>query len=154
MLAAASPNRPTVSRPRAAAASALSLWAALNSAGFALGVVIGGLLTEGVGWRWVMFVNVPVGLALMAGIASSLLAPVAPTTRPRLDVPGALTSTVGSALLVYGITQSTARGWGSPLVSGALVRDEPLGPPQLAAMLCCGGALVLSLLKPAAREPA
>ena len=104
-----------------ARASALSLWAALNSAGFALGVVIGGLLTEGVGWRWVMFVNVPVGLALMAGIASSLLAPVAPTARPRLDVPGALTSTVGSALLVYGITQSTARGWSSPLVSGALV---------------------------------
>ncbi|MDP9901750.1 MFS transporter [Variovorax ginsengisoli] len=103
-----------------ARASALSLWAALNSAGFALGVVIGGVLTEGAGWRWVMFVNVPVGLALMAGIASSLLAPAAQTARPRLDVPGALASTLGSALLVYGITQSTALGWCSPLVLGAL----------------------------------
>ncbi len=106
---------------RQARASALSLWAALNSAGFALGVVIGGLLTEGAGWRWVMFVNVPVGLALMAGIAASLLAPSAGAPRPRLDVPGALASTLGSALLVYGITQSTARGWGSPIVMGALV---------------------------------
>ena len=103
-----------------ARASALSLWAALNSAGFALGVVIGGLLTEGAGWRWVMFVNVPVGALLMAGIASSLLAPPARTVRPKLDVPGALSSTLGSAALVYGITQSTAMGWGSPLVLGAL----------------------------------
>jgi EmrB/QacA subfamily drug resistance transporter len=103
-----------------ARASALSLWAALNSAGFALGVVIGGLLTEGAGWRWVMFVNVPVGLALMAGIASCLLAPPAKTARPRLDVPGALASTLGSALLVYGITQSTALGWDSPRVLLAL----------------------------------
>ena len=103
-----------------ARASALSLWAALNSAGFALGVVIGGLLTEGAGWRWVMFVNVPVGLALMAGIASCLLAPPTQTARPRLDVPGALASTLGSALLIYGITQSTELGWGSPLVLSAL----------------------------------
>jgi EmrB/QacA subfamily drug resistance transporter len=103
-----------------ARASALSLWAALNSAGFALGVVIGGLLTESAGWRWVMFVNVPVGLALMVGISSSLLAPQTHSPRPRLDAPGALASTLGSALLVYGITQSTALGWGSPLVLGAL----------------------------------
>lgn len=102
-------------------ASALSLWAALNSAGFALGVVIGGLLTEGAGWRWVMFVNVPVGLALMMGIASSLRSPPKRTTRPRMDVPGVLASTLGSALLVYGITQSTTMGWSSPLVLGALV---------------------------------
>jgi EmrB/QacA subfamily drug resistance transporter len=104
-----------------ARASALSLWAALNSAGFALGVVIGGVLTEGAGWRWVMFVNVPVGLLLMAGIGRSLLAPAAQANRPRLDVPGALLSTLGSAALVYGITQSTALGWGSPLVLGTLL---------------------------------
>lgn len=103
-----------------ARASALSLWAALNSAGFALGVVIGGLLTEGAGWRWVMFVNVPVGLLLMVGIASCLLAPQVRVPRPRLDVPGALASTLGSALLVYGITQSTVKGWNSPVVLGAL----------------------------------
>lgn len=103
-----------------ARASALSLWAALNSAGFALGVVIGGLLTEGVGWRWVMFVNVPVGALLMVGVVLSLLAPAVRAARPKLDVPGALASTLGSAALVFGITQSTAMGWGSPMVLGAL----------------------------------
>ncbi|RYF60431.1 MAG: MFS transporter, partial [Comamonadaceae bacterium] len=95
-------------------------WAALNSAGFAFGVVIGGLLTEGAGWRWVMFVNVPVGALLMVGVASSLLAPAARAARPKLDVPGALASTLGSAALVFGITQSTAMGWGSPIVLSAL----------------------------------
>ena len=105
---------------KAARARALSLWAALNSAGFALGVVIGGVLTDAAGWRWVMFVNVPVGVALMAGVAASLLAPPARSERPRLDVPGAITSTLGCAALVWGITQSTALGWGSPLVLAAL----------------------------------
>jgi len=153
-----------------ARASALSLWAALNSAGFALGVVIGGLLTEGAGWRWVMFVNVPVGLALMAGIASSLLAPPARASRPRLDLPGALASTLGSVLLVYGITQSTARGWDAPAVLGAvasalglfalfvaierrsaspLVRLSIFRLPGLAAgnllMLCLGALLAASI---------
>ena len=103
-----------------ARASALSLWAALNSAGFALGVVIGGLLTEGAGWRWVMFVNVPVGALLMVGIASCLLAPPVQAAQPKLDVPGALSSTLGSAALVYSVTQSTAMGWSSPIILGAL----------------------------------
>ncbi len=114
-----------------ARASALSLWAALNSAGFALGVVLGGLLTEGAGWRWVMFVNVPVGLLLMAGVAASLLPPPARAARPPLDLPGALASTLGSAALVHGITQSSVQGWASPLVWGALV----LGVISLGAFL-------------------
>lgn len=153
-----------------ARASALSLWAALNSAGFALGVVIGGLLTEGAGWRWVMFVNVPVGLVLVAGTALGLLAPPARAQRPPLDLPGALASTLGSAALVYGITQSTALGWGSPLVLGALavafgafglflaverrsahplVRLSIFQLPGLGAgnllMLCLGGLLAASI---------
>lgn len=155
---------------RQARASALSLWAALNSAGFALGVVIGGLLTEGAGWRWVMFVNVPVGLLLMAGIARALLAPLPGGHAPRLDLPGALTSTLGSTALVYGITQSNALGWGSPRVLGALglalgafllflrverrsphplLRLSIFGLPGLAAghllMLCLGGLLTASI---------
>jgi len=105
---------------KAARARAMSLWAALNSAGFALGVVIGGALTDALGWRWVMFVNVPVGAVLMLGIGASLLAPPARGARPRLDVPGAVASTLASAALVYGITQSTARGWSLPWVQGSL----------------------------------
>lgn len=105
---------------RQARTRALSLWAAVNSAGFAMGVVVGGLLTKGAGWRWVMFVNVPVGVLLMAGIATCLLAPPARSARPALDLPGALASTLGCASLVYGITQSAALGWNAPAVLGAL----------------------------------
>lgn len=104
-----------------ARARALSLWAAISSAAFPFGVVIGGVLTDGAGWRWVMFVNVPIGLALMAGIAACLLAPPARLERPRLDVPGALSATLGSVALVFGITQSATLGWGSPTVLAALV---------------------------------
>lgn len=103
-----------------ARARALSLWAALNSAGFALGVVAGGLLTEALGWRWVMFVNVPVGVALMAGVAWGLLPPPRAGQVQRLDLPGALFSTLGCAALVWGITQSAQRGWGNPWVLGSL----------------------------------
>lgn len=103
-----------------ARARALSLWAALNSAGFAFGVVAGGLLTEALGWRWVMFVNVPVGAALMAGVAWGLLPPLRAGQAQRLDLPGALLSTLGCAALVWGITQSAQRGWGNPWVLGSL----------------------------------
>lgn len=111
-----------------ARASALSLWAALNSAGFAFGVVIGGVLTDSAGWRWVMFVNVPVGLALMAGIATCLLAPAArAAAAARLDVAGAAAATLASGALVLGITQSAVLGWGAPLVLGALAAALALG---------------------------
>ena len=155
---------------RQARASALSWWAALNSAGFALGVVIGGLLTDGAGWRWVMFVIVPIGLLLIVGVACSLRPPPTQATRPVLDLPGTLLSTLGSAALVYGITQSTAQGWGSPVVLGALglslgafllflsvesrsqqplVRLSIFELPGLAAgnllMLCLGGLLAASI---------
>lgn len=113
---------------KAARARALSLWAALNSAGFAFGVVVGGVLTDAAGWRWVMFVNVPVGLALMAGVATSLLAPPPRSVRPPLDLPGALVSTLASTALVYGITQSTGQGWASPGVLGALLAAAVLWP--------------------------
>lgn len=153
-----------------ARASALSLWAALNSAAFAFGVVAGGLLTDGAGWRWVMFVNVPVGLALMAGVASSLLAPPIRAQRPPLDIPGAVTATLGCSALIYGITQSMGRGWGSPDAAGALaasvvlmglffaiearsahplVRLSIFHLPNLRAgnllMLCLGAALTASI---------
>lgn len=103
-----------------ARARALSLWAALNSAGFAFGVVAGGLLTEAMGWRWVMLVNVPVGAALMAGVAWGLLPPLRVGQAQRLDWPGALLSTLGCAALVWGITQSAHRGWSDPWVLGSL----------------------------------
>jgi MFS family permease len=85
------------------------------SGGFAIGLIIGGILTEVASWRWVLFINVPFGLA------ATLLAPrfvrEIPVGRPaegdrnRLDLPGAVTATAGVALLVYAFIEAASDGW-------------------------------------------
>ena len=83
---------------------ALGVYAAMTGMGGAVGVVAGGLLTTYASWRWVFFVNVPIGLLLAAGARY-----VIPETQrhPRhLDLPGAITGTAGFALLVYGLTRA------------------------------------------------
>ncbi|CAO3353744.1 MFS transporter [Azospirillum melinis] len=99
---------------------AISLWAASSALAAAFGVTIGGLLTAFFGWRWVMFVNVPIGLLLSLIVAASLK-PRAPAAQPpRLDIFGAVTITLCLGAFILGITQSVHRGWESPLVGGAL----------------------------------
>ena len=84
---------------------------ALASAGFAAGAILGGLLTAGPGWRWVMFVNVPIG------IAAFILTPIlidesrAQLKDRRLDILGAVTVTAGLIALVYALTQGNMVGW-------------------------------------------
>ncbi len=91
-------------------AKAMGWWMAIGAAGGATGGLVGGALTEWLSWRWVLLVNVPVGLAVMAA-AARLLADRAVDRRPRLDVPGAVTATAGLGALVLGITQIEAHGW-------------------------------------------
>ncbi|MCX4751110.1 MFS transporter [Kitasatospora sp. NBC_01287] len=99
---------------------ALSLWAAASSSAAALGVLVGGVLTQRAGWRWVMFVNVPVGIALIAAV-SFCLRPAPPRTGPiGLDIPGALAVTTGVGALLYGISLAGEDGWGSPMTLGTL----------------------------------
>jgi EmrB/QacA subfamily drug resistance transporter len=93
---------------------ALSMWASLGGVGFAAGVLIGGILTAGPGWRWVFFINVPVGLALLATIPA-----VVPPRRPdratgRIDVPGAVTVTAATGSLIYGMINAGDAGWADP----------------------------------------
>lgn len=90
-------------------ARSISLWAASSALAAALGVVIGGVLIHYLSWRWVMWVNVPIGLALMLGVAT-VLAP-APGQGARLDLAGAVTITLGMGLLMLGITQIHGAGW-------------------------------------------
>lgn len=101
-------------------ARAISMWAASSALASAFGVVIGGVLTAQAGWRWVMFVNVPIGLALIAGVAFCMLPIKAGTVRPKLDVWGALSITLGMAALILGISQSANLGWQSSVVQSAL----------------------------------
>jgi EmrB/QacA subfamily drug resistance transporter len=106
--------------PGSARARAISIWAAASAIASALGVTIGGVLTAQWGWRWVMFVNVPLGLLLMVLVLSALPASRPAAGRPALDVPGALCITLASGALLFGVSQAAALGWSSALVLGAL----------------------------------
>src|SRR5262245_34172286 len=92
---------------------ALGVWSAVAGAGGAAGAVIGGLLTGYLSWRWVLFVNVPVGVVgIILGLA--LLDERRRPGDPRsLDISGAITGTAGLALLVYGIVGTDTYAWGS-----------------------------------------
>ncbi|MFC5826400.1 DHA2 family efflux MFS transporter permease subunit [Nonomuraea insulae] len=92
---------------------ALGVWAAIGGTGAALGVLLGGVLTAGPGWAWVFFVNVPIGLAVLAAVPSVVPAGVrsAAGRRERLDVPGALVVTLATALLIYGLVTAGDGGW-------------------------------------------
>ncbi len=103
---------------------AFGVYAGMSGAGGAIGLLLGGILTTYASWRWVFFVNVPIGIAVFT------LAPIAlvPTIRSRLrlDLPGVMTSTAGLALLVYGLTHAAAgrdgvSHWSSPATIGTLI---------------------------------
>jgi len=88
---------------------ALGVYGAVAGAGGALGLLLGGVLTSWASWRWVLFVNVPIGIAL-AIVAPRVLA--SSHRRPgRLDLPGALTVTGGMVSLVYGLSHAASYGW-------------------------------------------
>ncbi|WP_228830925.1 MFS transporter [Nocardia elegans] len=87
----------------------LALFSGMSSAGFAIGLILGGLLTQWLSWRSVLFINVPFGLAV-ALLAVRYL-PDAPRRRAHLDLPGAVTATGAVAALVYGFISAAAHGW-------------------------------------------
>ena len=126
---------------------ALSLWSAAGSAGLAAGALLGGVLTQAGGWRWVMLVMVPPALVIMLA-APKLLARdgMDRRTLTGFDLPGALLATFGSALLVFGLASGPQAGWtsarsiGSVAVGVALLgafvvverrARDPLMPPRL-----------------------
>ncbi|MFF0461819.1 MFS transporter [Streptomyces mexicanus] len=89
---------------------ALGLNGALMSAGFTTGAILGGILTDLLSWRWSFFINVPVALAVLL-VAPAVIKESRPETRPRLDLPGALSVTLGLLGIVYGLTQAGEHGW-------------------------------------------
>ncbi|MFZ3474625.1 MFS transporter [Streptomyces sp. 4.24] len=91
---------------------ALGLNGALMSAGFTAGAVLGGVLTDLLSWRWAFFVNVPVALAVLV-VAPVVIKESRPAVRPKLDLPGAVTVTLGLLALIYGLTRAGEHGWGS-----------------------------------------
>lgn len=98
---------------------ALGVYSAVSATGGALGLLLGGVLTTYFSWRWILFVNVPVGI-LLAGAAPRVLV-ATEARRRRLDLPGAVSVTAGAALLVYGLSRAGAHGWSDNLTIATLV---------------------------------
>jgi len=90
---------------------ALSIFTAVTMGGSSLGLVLGGLLTQVASWRWVFFVNLPIGIAVVA-LAPRLL-PASERQRGRFDLAGAVTSTAGMSALVYAFISVASHGWSS-----------------------------------------
>ncbi len=91
---------------------AMGVYAGMSAAGGALGLLLGGILVDVASWRWVLFVNVPIGVAVLILAPMSLGAGRALSRgNHRLDVPGALSISAGMALLVYGLVSAPTNGW-------------------------------------------
>ncbi|HEY1355824.1 MAG TPA: MFS transporter [Solirubrobacterales bacterium] len=100
---------------------ALGVWGAVAGSGGAAGVLLGGILTEGLGWEWVLWVNVPVSLIAFA-LAPSLIAESRDEERTRaFDIAGAVTVTAGLSILVYALVDANSAGWGSLQTIGLIV---------------------------------
>ncbi len=98
---------------------AFAVFSAVAGAGAALGLLLGGVLTEYLTWRWVLFVNVPIGIALVTGAFFFLHE--SDRLKGRFDWYGGALSTVGMASLVYGFIHAASKGWSSPITIGAFV---------------------------------
>jgi len=113
----------TFTEPRARI-RALALLSAVAGGGFAIGLIVGGVLTEVASWRWVLFINVPFGLAAV------LLAPRyvrEPQRHPApLDLPGAITATTGVAAVVYALIRAASDGWSDPATVAVLAAGVAL----------------------------
>jgi EmrB/QacA subfamily drug resistance transporter len=102
---------------------AMGVYAAMSGAGGAAGLIVGGLLVTYASWRWVLFVNVPIGIAV--ALAAMIVLPPAARRPGRLDLPGAITGTGGVAALVYGLSNAATSPdgtshWGDTKVVTAL----------------------------------
>src|SRR4029453_2966804 len=93
---------------------ALGIFGAVGGGAGSVGVIVSGLLTDGPGWRWVFFINIPVAIVLVTVATVFLAAGRAESGRRNFDVAGATTVTGGLILLVYGLNRGAEDGWTSP----------------------------------------
>ena len=99
---------------------ALGAWGAVAGSGGAAGVLLGGVLTDGLGWEWVMWVNVPVALIVLALTPQLIPESRSESQTRHFDLAGAVTVTAGLSLLVYAIVDAESAGWGSTQTIGLL----------------------------------
>jgi EmrB/QacA subfamily drug resistance transporter len=90
---------------------ALGIWSAIAAGGGAVGLLLGGFLTQDLSWRWVFFINLPIGIAAVLVAFRILLNTRAAVRPPTVDVAGAVSVTAGLVILVYGIVKAPEKGW-------------------------------------------
>lgn len=92
-------------------AKAFGIYGAIAGGGGAVGLILGGFLTEYLNWRWTFFVNIPFAIVAAAGAWMVIREPAGSRNAARLDVPGVILSTLGLVSLVYGFTRAESAGW-------------------------------------------
>jgi len=138
---------------------ALAIYTGVVTGGASLGLVLGGVITEWLTWRWVLFINVPIGVLVVA--AAPLFVGETPRLPGRFDLTGAVTSTAGVAALVYAFIRVASDGWGdriglvsfgaaAVLLAAFLVTEtrvrQPITPLRLFADVSRSGSFVARLL--------
>ncbi|GAA2819086.1 MFS transporter [Kitasatospora paracochleata] len=102
-------------------AKAFGIYGAIAGGGGAIGLILGGLLTEYMNWRWTFYVNIPFAVVAILGAILVIREPAEGRNRSRLDVPGVLLVTTGLVSLVYGFTRAESDGWSSGVTIGLFV---------------------------------
>jgi EmrB/QacA subfamily drug resistance transporter len=105
---------------------ALGIYGAASGSGAAAGVLLGGVITSYLGWSWIFFINIPVGLAAIALAPVLLRESRADLAHRHFDLAGAASVTSGLMLLVYALTRATTDGWSSPVTIGLLSASAAL----------------------------
>jgi EmrB/QacA subfamily drug resistance transporter len=140
---------------------ALGIWGAVSGSGAAAGVLLGGALTSALSWSWIFFINVPVGVLVLAVAPRLLHESRAEVTHRHFDLPGAASITGGLMLLVYAMTRAVNHGWGTAetvtllVASGALIvafivielrSSAPLLPMRIFRLRTLSGSNLAGLL--------
>jgi EmrB/QacA subfamily drug resistance transporter len=107
-------------------AKAFGIYGAIAGGGGAVGLILGGFLTEYLDWRWTFFVNIPFAVVAAAGAWFVIREPEGGRNRSPLDVPGVILSTLGLVSLVYGFTRAESHGWGDGMTVGMFVASGVL----------------------------
>ncbi len=138
---------------------ALGIYMGVITGGSSLGLVLGGVITEWLSWRWVLFINVPIGLAVVA--VTPLFVTETPRQPGRFDLAGALTATAGVTSLVYGFIRAASDGWddrlalaafglAAVLLAGFVITEtrvrQPITPMRLFTDVSRAGSFISRLL--------